>query len=255
MKKAKLTSINTGVLVHNFRRKVGGLMKKNFLILFFLYIIFAGSSVNSVSLKETYSGVSFIEAIVNEVEGTVEEYGYKISFTTEEMGEIECVELLDKLNIKGDIDIFKEANRYSIRFKSKEYKGYILHTNYDNTNTITLEIFEQISGLYLDNLIQKVNEAIPEVKKDVKQYLYVKCRLEHKDILSANEVIKELLIKNGGTNIETVDLGSSLSTTAYTGYYDRMKIGNRFKDLNYAICSYETGNYLIIGTPIILLSY
>jgi hypothetical protein len=46
-----------------------------------------------------------------------------------------------------------------------------------------------------------------------------------------------------------------VNITALTGNYEKIKNGDSWIDFNSAVCSYESGNYLIIGTPIIIKAY
>jgi hypothetical protein len=60
---------------------------------------------------------------------------------------------------------------------------------------------------------------------------------------------------NNASNIGTVEIDNGYSTVAYTRKYPVMKNDGKWIDFNYAVCSYSSGNYVIIGTPVIITTY
>jgi hypothetical protein len=243
---------------NNLKRKVGGYMKKFYFIAICLYIIFIIGSFNKNILQSREKNDLFAE-ILKGTKGEIVEYGLKTSFRTSSEGEKKCVDILGKLELDNhhevNVTVLKNNNVYCIEFKTDEISGYIQYTKYSDYGTITIDILEHKSSLGLERLRDRVESAIDNEAEKVKYFEYVKARIESTDLVYTKDLIVSLLKENGAANIETVDLGRGTSTTAFTGHYEPMKNGNGWIDFNCALYSYESGNYVIIGTPIIMTSY
>lgn len=230
-------------------------MKRIYIILLlFCFSFIACSGGSEESHKK--SGDIFA-AILNETNSEIVEYGLKTVFKAENNGEKECADIINKLDIgeEKQFSVYRDEKSYSINFTSKDISGYIESINVENTNRITVEIVEHKSIYDMEALQQQLNRALGCKKEELEFFQYVKSRIRETDVKAANDFIIKLLKKEGATNIVTTDLGSSVSTIADTGKYKKIKNGKSYMDFNSAVCSYESGNYLIIGTPIIMTTY
>jgi hypothetical protein len=198
----------------------------------------------------------FFREIVSLTEGKVVEYGVKANFQISEDGENYCLELFKKLNIENaDINVVKGEKFYSVEFNNNEFKGYIESTSYDNHNVVTLNIVQYDNEYRLVELKNRVSIAVGKDEKEVKYFDYLKAQINKDSTEKVNRDIAELLKNNNASNIDTIKIDNGYSTVAYTKKYPVMKNNGKLMDLNYAVCSYSSGDYVIIGTPVIITTY
>jgi hypothetical protein len=198
----------------------------------------------------------FFREIVSLTEGKVVEYGVKANFQISEDGEDYCLELFKKLNIENaDINVVKGEKFYSVEFNNNEFKGYIESTSYDNHNVVTLNIVQYDNEYRLLELKNRVSIAVGKDEKEVKYFDYLKAQVSKDSTEKVNRDIAELLKNNNASNIDTIKIDNGYSTVAYTKKYPVMKNNGKLMDLNYAVCSYSSGDYVIIGTPVIITTY
>jgi hypothetical protein len=202
---------------------------------------------------------NIIEDIFLETNSQIVECGLKISLQADNNGEKECVNILEKLKLSEvktvDYSIFNNDDIYSIEFKSSDISGYIQYNKNISEKSISIVVIEKSAKANLYNLKQKLDKIINYEKRKPKYFLYIKGKTELSDITKVNKIIVGILKKNNSKNINTIELDNSTSTTALTGEYEPMKNGNELIDFNSAVCNYSSGNYVIIGTPIIMQSY
>lgn len=226
---------------------------KAFIVLIFMMISFG--YFNS-SLYLASKNPDFFREIVNLTEGEVVEYGVKANFEILGNGEEYCLELLKKLNIvNADINVVKGDKFYSVEFNNNEFKGYIESTSYDNHNVVTLNVVQYDNEYRLLELKNKVSIAVGKDEKEVKYFDYLKAQINKDSTEKVNSDIAELLKNYNASNIDTIKIDNGYSTVAYTKKYPVMKNNGKLMDLNYAVCSYSSGDYVIIGTPVIITTY
>jgi hypothetical protein len=89
----------------------------------------------------------------------------------------------------------------------------------------------------------------------VKYYFYLKSKVKENNLSLVNDKINKILKNSGAKNIDTVEINKGFSTVAYTKRYETVKNNGLLMDFNYAVTSYNSGNYIIIGTPTIKETY
>ena len=229
-------------------------MKTKTFMLFLFMMVGFGYFNSSSSL--TIESVDFFKEIVSVTEGNVTEFGVKANFEISEDGEIYCLKLLKGMNIENaDINVVKEDRFYSVEFSNNELKGYIESTSYDNHNVVTLNVVQYDNGYRLSELKNRINIAVGKDEKEVKYFDYLKAQINKGDKEKVNSDIAKLLKNNNASNIDTIKIDNGYSTVAYTKKYPVMKNNGKWMDLNYAVCSYFSGDYVIIGTPVIIKTY
>jgi hypothetical protein len=229
-------------------------MKKISLLLFLVYIITIPFVIN-VNKAYAEHGTDYYGLILKEMNGEVVEYGLKTVFIADTNGETECEKLIYALKIDFDNNInfqySEDDSEYSIDFNSLDFSGYI---QYDKAEkNITIYMLEHKSNLdfqKIENIIKKT-----ERKNEIDFYQYAKVKLPDNDQGKIKDKLINLLKKQCAKNIQETNLGKSVCITALTGNYKAVKAGDSIIDLNCAVCNYNSGNYLIIGTPIIYESY
>ncbi|SKA81237.1 TATA-box binding [Clostridium sp. USBA 49] len=226
---------------------------KLFILVLILIILFGGINKNLSFAKKN---INFFNEILTKVNGSVEEYGIKTVVNTKEDSENYCNKILKSLNLKDVItNITKESNIYCIEFRNNNIYGYIESTKGDSYNTVTLNIIKKGSTNGINSLEKLVDNALGENYNKAKYFQYIKAQIPSKDIYKTNKDIEVLLKDNGVKNIDTVKIENGYTSTAYTGKYPVIKNNGKYIDFNYALCSYTSGNYIIIGTPIIIETY
>lgn len=228
-------------------------MKNKIIILIFLVII---SLFNYKSFSLTKKNTNLINEVLSSVQGNTVEYGIRATFEINDNGEKYCLELLKKLNLTdNDINIVKSDKFYSLDFNKNETKGYIEYSSYDNHNVVTINMIKVDNMNRLEEFKETIEKAINKTEKDVKYFQFLKAKVIENDKLKLNNKIIEVLKTEKAENIYSVQFNNGISTVAYTKQFDAMKNNGKLMDFNFSLCSYSSGNYLIIGTPIIIEAY
>lgn len=226
---------------------------KAFILLIFMMVSFGYFNSNHYLASKN---VDFFREIISLTEGEIVEYGVKANFEILGNGEEYCLELLKKLNIENaDINVVKDDKFYSVEFNNNEFKGYIESTSYDNHNVVTLNVVQHDNEYRLLELKNRVSSALGKDEKEVKYFDYLKAQINKDSTEKVNNDIAELLKNNNASNIDTIKIDNGYSTVAYTKKYAVIKNNGKLMDLNYAVCSYSSGDYVIIGTPVIITTY
>ena len=195
--------------------------------------------------------------IISNTGSNVIEYGVTVSFMTEG---IEKDILEDTLKTMGYYNpsnkiISIKDNVHSIDFKSGDFYGFIESVKLDDETYVTLDI-KEISTVNNINLLKNnIENAVGKKYKNVKYFLYLKSKLKQSDLTEVNNQIKTILKNSGAKAIDTVEINNGFSTVAYTKKYQAIKNNGDLIDFNYAVASYNSGNYIIIGTPTIKETY
>lgn len=154
--------------------------------------------------------------------------------------------------IEQDFVIDSKSNN-EVEFSNEDISGLI---NLDK-NRVSIEFVtekQSISTSYMKSLLQR---DIGLKGTNVRMYEYYKFKLQDEKLeLLKNKIIKELQRKKAeNIEAEILDGGNIWSVIANTGKFEKLIIGNKNVDINIAIATYKSGNYIIIGTPIIPVSY
>lgn len=235
-------------------RKMGVNMLKKFLMVILVIMIGISSSEYTITLAER--DIDLFNEVLNTAQGTVLEYGVKATFETNSDSEEYCLELLKELGIKGgNVNITKDKNSYSVDFNNDSINGYIESMRYDNHNVVTLNMAKTDMENGLSKLKKKVEEAIGREKTEVKYFQYLKAQIVNTNKAEVNRDIAEVLKKHNAVNIDTIQIDNGYSTVAYTKKYSTIKSNGKTIDFNFAVGSYSSGSYIIIGTPVIVTTY
>ena len=228
-------------------------MKNKILILVLLFLISIGQYKNASFAK---NNIDLFNGIVDLTNASTMEYGIRASFENDSDGEDYCLELLKKLQFnEGEVNVVKNDNIYSLEFNNNEIKGYIENISYDNHNVVTISVSENSEENKLTELKNKIQNAIERSDKEVKYFQYLKAQINSNNTAEINEEIISFLKNQNAVNIDTVKLDNGYSTVAYTKRYPIMKNNGKWMDFNYAVCTYSSGSYITIGTPVIISSY
>lgn len=195
--------------------------------------------------------------IISKTGSNVIEYGVRVSFMTEGIEKDileDTLKTMGYYNPSNKIISIKE-NVHSIDFKKGDFYGFIESVKLDNVTYVTLDI-KEISTVNNINLLKNnIENAVGKKYKNVEYFLYLKSKLKQNDLAEVNNQIKTILKNSGAKAIDTVEINNGFSTVAYTKKYQAIKNNGDLIDFNYAVTSYNSGNYIIIGTPTIKETY
>ncbi|MCM8709740.1 YwmB family TATA-box binding protein [Clostridium sp. SYSU_GA19001] len=219
-------------------------------------ILIMGLGYFNTTFSFAKKNVDLFDEIIKITEATPIEYGVRTCIETKKDSETYSLEILRKLNIElSSTNIIKDNNIYCVEFNNSELNGYVESISYKNYNVVTINIVKKDSKNGLSQLKALFEKALEEEDKEIKYFQYLKAAIPSNNISRTNEEIAELLKRENALNIDTIELENGYSTVAYTKRYPIMKNNGKYMDFNYAVCSYSSGNYIIIGTPIIITTY
>ncbi|EET86767.1 conserved hypothetical protein [Clostridium carboxidivorans P7] len=230
-------------------------MKKKkviFLTVFFIIGIILLISDFSLASKD----LDLFNDILQITNSKTVEYGITASFITDKNGEKVCNDILKKMSFidAKNKSVLKNEKKYCIEFGKNNTNGYIETMKYENHNIITINLVEKSNKNLLNDMKRDLEKCIDDGSVTVKYYQYLKSQV-YDDVDITNDKILKTLKNHGASNITTVALKNGYSSTLYTGLYDAMQSNGKLMDFNYAVCKYNSGNYIIMGTPEILTAY
>lgn len=212
-------------------------------------------------LNSVLRGVQASEDIIGElISGTdshIEEYGITVNFITDMDQEALCRDILKQMDFINPEEnkITKNDKMYNVDFQTNSINGYIETTKCDKYNIIILNIVVKNDEYELKNMKNHVENVISSFSKDAKFFEYVKAKSSLDNVENIQHKMNAILQEANARDMQTIKLRNGYSSTANTGRYMPIACDGRAMDLNYAVCNYQSGNYVIIGTPQILTSY
>nr|WP_278279699.1 YwmB family TATA-box binding protein [Clostridium sp. DMHC 10] len=178
--------------------------------------------------------------------------GLTTNYKTNNNGEKECKNWIKNMNLNNKKVTIYNGKSYCINFDNKDVSGYIESVKKADYYDISIYIKLLTNKNNIDELKRKVTKSIGGKSTP---YMYIKAKSKLKNISKVACSIKGYFDKNGVKNLKTTRMNNILSTTMYTGRYDYIFDNNKKVDLNYAVCKYNDGIYIMIGTPILNINY
>lgn len=224
-----------------------------FSLLLFIFIILCFNTKFYASGNNN----TLFDDIVAKTGSDIVEYGITTSFETSKDGNKVCNDILANLGLSKETKVtkFTSDNIYRMDFQDKTTSGYVESVLDEGTDIVKLHIMKNESTNDLTKLKAKAKEALSKFCEDPKLFLYLKAKTPDFDMEHTNRTIVNLLKESGTIDMDTVNLGKSLSTVCYSGKFEPTLIDGKLADFNFAVCSYTSGNYIIMGTPEILETY
>jgi hypothetical protein len=230
---------------------------KNTKKIIILFCIIVATLLN-YKISYAYKDLDLFEKILQKSKGTVVEYGVKTRFKSSIDGQELLNVLTNKINENKDTkaEVYSDKQNRYISFKSTSIQGDIEIITEKNSSLVTIEIIQKSYKNDLESLTQYV-ESIADYVSDEKKvyYKYLKAQISYGNLLEVNNKVTGLLENIGATNINSIEINNGFSTTANTHKYSPKNNNGELMDLNFALCNYSSGNYIIIGTPEIITSY
>jgi hypothetical protein len=201
-----------------------------------LVFLFSFSTVEAVAEEKV---VTEIEGQVREVSSFVEN-GVKVEYKTGIDDEMVLSELKSNM-----LKLFSERN-----ITLDEGQITVVDTNIniqantyveDNNTLVEIKIINYDKEITISKLMKELAEFQGENAKDIRYFQYIKGKINYKD-----EILDIINNRLKMENINTLDV--------HNGYVGTANL-DRGERVNFAISCYDTGSYLIIGTPIIFATY
>lgn len=228
------------------------------IILGLVVILILGSYLN-LKKSNASTNTDYFTYIVSLYDADVCEYGVTAEFKNSGDGEETCYKLfkLFGLNKDSNVTVYKDNCIYRIEFENPLINGYIECNNeLYNENYIIINEVSKDKDRDISYLKYQFQQNLKGQKSKIKYYEYLKAKINtEKEVDIINNEIVTILKNSGAINIDTVDIGNGYSSTAYTGQYETIKNEHKLNDLNIAVTKYDTGKYIIMGTPLIKETY
>lgn len=231
-------------------------MGKKIIIILIIIIINLGYFNKNFSLAK--KNTDLFNGIIDITQATIVENALKANFEIEGDGESYCLDLFKKMQIdNADVNVVRDNNIYSLEFKKNGLNGYIESIDLDNHNVVTLNLVidDDDNENKISELKDLISTAVGKDEKYIQYFQYLKAKLPNDNLEKTNENIVSFLKDQDAINIDTTMISNGYSTVAFTRKYLQMKNNGKLMDFNFAVCSYSSGNYVIIGTPIIFTTY
>ena len=140
-----------------------------------------------------------------------------------------------------------EPSYFDITFKKDNIAYEIFASVENNITMVSATSIATDNKNVIDTLKKQLEKVLYDDSMDVQYFSYVKGKIITDSIKNNIELTERALVKYGGAaDVDTITLNSGFTGVA------------RLKDntaINYAISENDKGTYLIIGTPIIFITY
>ncbi|MFU0824856.1 hypothetical protein [Clostridium sp.] len=209
-------------------------------------------------ISYAYKNINLFEKMIEASQGEIIENGIRTRFKSNRNGQELAKYFINKINSSYNTKAKSYINKenYYIDFEEESIKGTITITCSKRKNIVTIDIIQKCNNNELDIIKNKVKLiSAPVSDGDESYYEYLRAKLPNKNLKSVNKELISILKKNGAVNISSIELNNGFSNCAYTGKYTPKVNNGKLMDLNFALSSYTSGKYLIIGTPEIIIAY
>ncbi|MBE6047111.1 MAG: hypothetical protein E7213_01670 [Clostridium sp.] len=206
------------------------------LILIFLFSLFSNSVRTYALLDDLY-----LENIQNEMKDDFEfqQNGVRSVYrvNAEKQDVIKNTKCTLEANFKEDV--IEKNDEINIRTSLKDIQVKFFSNN--NQTIVYFTIINYNKEIIISNLMKELTELQGKNIFDIRYFQYIKGKINNID-----DRLKKIESLHQINNIDTLDI--------HNGYVGRANLNNGER-VNIALNSYDTGNYLVIGTPVIFVTY
>lgn len=261
---------------------------------FYIFLLFIISITFCMENAVAFENKDIINAVLNISKSIPVEEGISTYYDINGNGKDECIKWLKSMNLYNEntvdnlvnnnydyLDLLKSSNNVEIKdenikdkdknienkvtindgkiycreFENGNIYGYIESRKDGDKNKINLFIRKISKKNTLSNLEKQVIKSVDKKASNVMIYRYIKAKVPGDDVKTTQSKIENYLKRIGGQNISTVEINTGFSTVAYTNKYTPISDNGELIDFNCAVINASDGNYIIIGTPIIDITY
>lgn len=225
-------------------------MGKKFLVTAIFIMIIYGITCNGI-----YYGQSIepLQGYFNINDNMVVEKGERITFKVNKVTDEELVDMIKEAfnNIDEKLTL-KTSKENSFEFISKNINGYIEK----DRNNVIIYVKTENNKISISQLEDEICKLVQGKGYDLQTNPYLIIKSEN-DANKAKENLLSLLKNKGAENIKELALEKKnrISISANSHSFSSTKILGVDVDVNIAVVNYNTGCYIIIGTPIIPITY
>lgn len=217
-----------------------------FAIAFNSSLIFNSQGIYNSKISSEIEENEVLTSIAKFVNMEICETGVKMIYYCNDNAESQLKSLLQKSPIK-DISSIKNDSEDIYFSNISNYDEFIELQGVDLKEQCKITINYKI--LNSENSLNKIEEYLQKYTEnkvvEAKYFKYLKGKLDSNNMDYYNDQIIKALKKYGATNISSLKISNGITSTAVL----KNKYNNKKINLNYSICSYESGTYLLIGTP------
>lgn len=223
------------------------------MIMVFCTCIFKGSTYSD----EIKNKEDIIQAILSKSKCKIEESGVRACYDSDKAPETECLKILNRLSLsKGcNIDVDINDDMYCASFKNDKVDGYIESMKGEKHREVIINITLKDVNNDIDSLHKEINYAIGRNEKSLRFFDYVKGKIPEEDTEALSKSLEKEMKTKGVNNLKTYKVDNGVTTQGYCGSYPTLYVDGEYVDINYSIATYSSGNYIIIGTPILMTTY
>lgn len=186
-----------------------------------------------------------LSSITDSLNVEICETGVKMIYPCNDKAEEELKYLLPKFSIE-DISSIREYSKDIYGFNISKGDEFIelQGVNLKEGSNITINYKILSSENSIDKIQMYLQKYTENNVVEAKYFKYLKGKLNSNNMDYFNEEIIKVLKKYAPIDISTIKISNGITSTAIL----KDKYNNKI-NLNYSICSYESGTYLLIGTP------
>lgn len=209
-------------------------------------LVFSSQGNYNSKITQDIEENKIFNAITNAVNMEICETSIKVIYYCNDNAERALESLSQKSPIKSMSNIKRDSKDiYSFNISNYDEFIELQGVNLKQQSKITINY----KILNNENSLNKIEEYLQKYTEnkvvEAKYFKYLKGKLHSNNMDYYNEEIVKALKKHGATDISSLKISNGITSTAvFKDSYNNKKI-----NLNYSICSYESGTYLLIGTP------
>lgn len=225
--------------------------KKHILGIVILFMI----AFSNISVKG--NDIKLFDDIIELNNGSIEEVGVRATFNIGDYGKEAMKKVFDELSIKDveSVEFSKDHGNDILKFRGENVSGSIENLKEEKGSTIVLNITEKTSINNIEEIKDNIRKSITSSNKNIKYSYYIKSKLSTSDVADTNKKILNYLTDIGSTNLDSIEINNGFSTVGFTKHFDSIDNGGKLIDFNYAVVTYSSGTYMLLGTPILMIPY
>lgn len=208
----------------------------------FIFLLMSFFNMGAISNLQMIGSSFYNFEITAANKSEFEENGIKLQYRTKEEIKKESLRIKECLNndIAGD---YRVIGKDQVEILNDDFNINIKLWNEDEYTYIEIILINknsQYTTFDLKNILEKIQNQNSESEQ---YFLYYKGKIEE---CYNNQIIHELANENNLKKMYVLDINNGCTGTGY--------LSNEEK-INFALSNYNTGSYIIIGTPIIFATY
>jgi hypothetical protein len=216
-------------------------MNIKFSIVIFILLSFLNIGAISNEVSNGKNSFSILEKNITNI-SEFQENGAKLQYKTSDSIEKEIFRIKEYLNynINGS---YREINKNQFEMINKNFDANIKMWCEDKYTYVEITLINK-NAKYTTGDLKTILQKLENKKSENKQYFFY---YEGKERESDNNYsIDKLATENNIQKINLLDINNGYTGTGYLSNGDK---------INFALTKYNTGSYIIIGTPIIFATY